>query len=105
MKNLLILVVLCLFLSGCAIPVSQADLLEMERSFNADIIVGTTTRTELIAKYGTPTRSHGNFNDGRTDYWINNDYLRLTKGVRNVRVVSYKNDIVTSRKFSTETLR
>ena len=105
MKNLLISVALCLFLGGCAMPISQADLLEMERSFNADIIVGTTTRAELLAKYGTPTRSHGNFSDGRTDYWVNTDYLGLTKSVRNVRTVGYKSDIVTSRNFSTETLR
>jgi hypothetical protein len=41
-----------LFLIGCAMPVSQADVAAMEYSFDTSIIKGKTTWSEVLAMYG-----------------------------------------------------
>lgn len=98
MYRLFTLISLFLFLSGCALPVSDAGLLEREQAVYADIIVGQTTRAELIAKYGTPERSYGN-SQHREDYWIKFNPYGWTQSAKSTTHVAYQNDIVTSRSF------
>ena len=49
MARLLAVMIMACFLMGCA--TSQADLLVIERSVDTDIIVGKTTREEVLARW------------------------------------------------------
>lgn len=98
MHRLLTLIGLLLLLSGCAMPISDAGLLEREQDAYANIIEGKTTRAELIAKYGSPDSSYGN-SQNRQDNWIKYNTYGLTQVVKSTTRVVYENDVVTSRVF------
>lgn len=101
MVRLLIIMMLTCLLVGCA--TSQADLLAIEQSIETEIVEGKTTRAEVLARYGTPSRSFGN-SKNRSDFWVY-DMPGWTTSNLSTLSVFYTNDIVRDRDFSTESKR